>query len=287
MSKLRNSGELQRIFGDSYDRSTLAGVDEKQPKIIWLVDNAKSYLGQVDYENLSIEQQSRQLLFAQVVNYDIEAHVTSLDQTSGLLKQNNNVCMGELLKTPERVSKYLFSQPYTFSLGQRLYYMATQHNKRKEPILLTDFMAKQQGKRLGLVEGRSYGKVLDQEIGDLPENKKYTTKKALREDSMLQLLTQGKFDYLIEYPNIVRNFLSQIDVKEQLRSSPLAGSSAYAVGHIMCNKTPTNKDFIGQLNYYLTELYGEGIFKESLRKTVATQDSELFEKYYQQVFNSN
>lgn len=286
MSKLRDSGELQRIFGEFYDRSTLATIDEKQPKIIWLVNNAKSYIGQMDYKNFSSEQQSRKLLFAQIDNYDIESHVISLDQTSALLEQDNNVCMGERLKNPERVNKYLFSQPYTFSLGLRLYYMEKHNNKVEQAVLLTDFMIEQTGKRLGLVKGRSYGKVLDQQIGDLPKNSRFTTEKALREDSMLQLLAQGKFDYFIEYPNIVSNFLSQTDDKEQLLSASLVGSTAYAVGHIMCNKTSSNQDFIGQLNHSLTKLYDNDIFKESLRKTMATQDLDLFEKYYQQVFNS-
>ena len=261
MAKLRESGELQRIFGDLYNRSTLATVDETQPKIIWLVNNAKSIIGQIDYKNLSSEQQSRKLLFDQLDNYDIETHVISLDQASRLLEQNYNVCMGERLKTPERAGKYLFSQPYTFSLGQRLYYVAKHNNKTEEPILLTAFMAQQSGKRLGLVKARSYGNALDLQIGHLPENSRYTTEKALREDSMLQLLVQGKFDYLIEYPNIVSNFVSQTDDKMQLSSTPLAASPAYAVGHIMCNKTPTNNDFIGKLNHYLTGLYSKDIFK--------------------------
>ncbi|MFT6529552.1 MAG: hypothetical protein ACJAZB_001195 [Psychrosphaera sp.] len=188
----------------------------------------------------------------------------------------NNSCVMTMLKTPERLQKFDFSESINLTLGQRLYSLTPISSP--EPISLTTLINQNVDLRLGFGATRSYGDKLDDEISNV------LFKNKVAYDSSHQVLLKHfankKFELLITYPYDFMHF----DVQEKMYSYEVQNSPKFIEGYLMCGRSNLSNLFLKQFDHALTELTQYKQFFDSQLQYLPKSEYTLFAKYFKQIY---
>lgn len=282
MQKLRKSGELASIFGLHYKDSMHDTFSpEKQKMIIYTdeVELLRSYHNK-DYKEVSTLNNTLSLLFDQLDEYDFEFKIINDFSKALQASKQSNICYSDMLKTQARMENFDFSSPSSLFLGLRVY------SKKPLPysgkISIERILTDHENYTLGIVNGRSYGEALDQQLN------KVTSKRLIKLPTelyrMLTIFEHGRFDLMIEYPQDIFMQWRRIS-KNKLYSYELTSAKPYYLGRMMCAKSKDNRIFLDKFNNALKTLVTSGTLLAIQSKNVPVSDKVNFEKYFQQVFN--
>jgi len=279
MTKLRESGELAKIFGDEYQHSDLAQFDSDLKQIVVITEDPSLTNVSGELNEATLEGQVFNLIRANLKGYNVEFKV--LHSLLGINEYRNkeNTCFNLMMKTDERAKSFIFSEPFNLYLGLRLY-SKTKLNL-SHSINLQDFLTKNSTVKLGIRAGRSYGTEIDKQLNEI--NKSQIVQISTTNRSTFLNFDAGRFDYMIEYPEEVANFWSKVS-DEKLYSYKIKNIDEYVLGHMMCSKTDSSKAFIKAYNKALKSTVSSGIFFDIHYRTISKDSQTDFIKYFDKVF---
>ena len=282
MKKLRASGELALIFGLHYQDSMHDNFSPEKKKMIIYTDEVELLRNYHDKSNKGVStlNNTLSLLFDQLDEYDFEFKIVNDYSKTLQNTKQDNLCYSDMLKTQARIKNFDFSSPSSLFLGLRAYSKKPLPYSGKISIerLLTD----NEDYTLALVNGRSYGESLDQQLRNI--SAKRLIKVSAELNRALIIFEHGRFDLMIEYPQDIFIHWGGISNNE-LYSYELAQAKPYYLGHMMCSQSENNRIFLEKFNAALKALVTSGTLLAIQSKNVPPSDKVNFEKYFQQVFN--
>jgi len=270
MQILRDSGELQHLYGKEYAHTGLATFSDKQ-QTITIHTNPVSLLKNNN------EAMNLNFIFDQLNKYHFEFKL--MHDLAGIYNADphSNDCFTEFIKTPEREKRLLVSQPFSLFLGLHLY--STIDLKHTTPVNLTKLLNSNINYRLGNVNGRSYGAIIDQQLSKV--NQLQIINSPTNLVSMFKLLDKNRFNLLIDYPSIKNKNWNN---STKLYSYKIEHATPYTLGHLMCNITPTNRQFINEFNQAISQLYQTVAFFDIQYRQLPASDRADFIHFFHQAF---
>lgn len=280
MLKLRESGELAKIFSDVYINSELDTFNPNKQTFIIKTSTVALENDKEAQQTETIERSVLNLIVEKNEQYNIELTYGELDLT--ISNKEQNICFSNKLKTAKRLETFIFSKPMTMYMGQRLYSKTVLN--LTEPIALPLLLKTEPSKSLGVVEGRSYSQNIDHTLQTLPS--KQVVRLSKNTNTYFKMFNGKRVDYIIEYPSIIADYWKTLNV-ESPYSYSIDGANEYNIGYIMCNNTTDGKEFIKAINKALTALYKTKRFSDILHSELDKYSKDKFYQYFDEVFKIN
>jgi uncharacterized protein (TIGR02285 family) len=275
MPLLRDSGVLADVYSLDYALSQFEYFDPNKEKFI-IETSVTKKKSRAALE--PIESKVLDLLIEKNERYNIELQVSPLQPKHE--QPADYICYSNKLKTESRLQQYIFSKPMTLYMGLRLF---SKHKlTTSEPVDIALLLQSNPNKNLATLKERSYTDYLDNLLSSLlPEQVDYLEGDV---DAYLTAFNTDEVDFIIEYPSTISNSTHLSD-KDQIFSYPIKGANNYNLGHIMCKNTPSNKQFINDINKTLSSLYSSQYFINILYLEVDENSQKDFYNYYDEAFN--
>jgi len=268
------------LFSFSYHAIALA-----DNSLLWLTEHAPNPTLQV----LDINDSTFNLLGSQLQDVTINRQLATTAQAAKLLQSRPNVCVGNKLPLPERRDWGLIShQPQVVFPGLRLYILQSsslvpwlQQMSATEPLSLQRLLASNRKFKLGFAASRSYGDKLDKLLLQASSQRNLFSRDGPdNAGGILQMFSRGRIDLLIEYPNVVQHYLSQLPQQPAVHSFALTESPAMLPGHIICSDTPQGRMLLASLDQALSALSKQRTYLDAhLRWFSPDLHSELTKLY--------
>jgi uncharacterized protein (TIGR02285 family) len=263
----------------------------KYEEILWLVEDTYEW---ADYEkgiSVSTSQDTATIIITALLgaNYKLSFVKASGERINHFLKNNDNACISNRIKTPAREEYSLYSTPHDIYLGLQIYRL-----KQKEPLAyalfdsqgeithLADIFNYYPANTLGVSGGISYGVEIDQQLQLLKEENLFVRSGGLRLQSLVNMFFKKRIDYVIYYPTDMDKLLKSTSI--EIESYKLAETPAYLAGHVTCSKSIFGKKVIKKINHILTNAYKTEEFYNAHAKWVPTSDLKTLNHYFNEVF---
>jgi uncharacterized protein (TIGR02285 family) len=227
------------------------------------------------------------LLTDKLPDYKLKKLNVGLERSLKLMTQNNeDSCIRNMRKTPQRESALYFSYPQTLFLGLKAYLSprASLIFRTKSSISIDDFIVKNK-LIIGVDKERSYSSGINAQILKLPNQNKYIKEGSASEERMAQMLFSNRIDVWLEHQTVMEVYKEKYKERylgdNQILSLSIIGADDLVTGHIACNKTAKNKLFITAINQSLLQLYQEKSYYEAHTLFI----HKNLEKKFNQSFN--
>lgn len=261
-------------------------VPEKK-RLIWLVEDKTE---NVDLMEASTPSRSaatateRHVIF-QLDDYDVTVERVAIKRINHLLKVKPNACVANRAKLLERQKYSIFSNPQSFYLTHKLYrfnnslpFPSALFNEENELISLSKLFEWQKQKRIGLVEGVSYGSFLDEQVKQLLPSNVYYRGGTQRVTAIESMLYAGRVDYLLALPVDMNPTAEQ---KAKLEQYNIAGAPKFVIAHFSCSKSEFGQQAINDINEILLETYKKAPFYRINAPWYSEADLQFIQSYLQ------
>lgn len=241
-------------------------------------------------QQLTITTDTNNLLLDNLNSQTLDLQTVSLGRLDRLLLAGGNTCAMNRIKTTARERTSYFSEPLNLYLSMRLYFPATLQvppallNNDGQLTSLIGLFDAMPRKILGLTQDRSYGNEFDNMLVGIKEQNLFIRGGGDSFNSMVTLMEKGRFEFLLEYPETIKQTQKDLSKIVALKSLEVTGTKPYIVGHIECAKSPATKQFIQRANKVLSGLYQTKAFKQAHTLHLDKADIGRFNRYYQAVF---
>lgn len=225
--------------------------------LLWLTEHPPGPKLQV----LDINDSTFAVLMSQLPQLTVRHQQASISQARELLQARPDACVGNKLVTAERRQWGLIShQPQVVFPGLRLFVRedsgllsVLQQRSKDGSISVRLLLGGTQRFRLGYAAGRSYGEQLDKLFGN-NQSQRYLWSRTGPDEAggLLQMLSLGRIDFLLEYPNVVSHYWRQLPKAPALQSFAIDESPAMLKGHIICADTPQGRTLLSLLDHTIS-----------------------------------
>lgn len=200
-------------------------------------------------------------------------------RTESFLDNEQGTCTFFKLKTAERAEKYLFSYPTDIFLSAKLYQLSS------SPPISDTFLDQQGGLKslsgffnqkdnnsfLLLMQGKSFGVELDEQIRHINPSSVYFLTAEDPHDAYTNIFIKKRSDFIITYPSVLERYAKQ---GIEFRSYSLPKAKQFISGRIMCNDRPASKAFIASTNNVIKQLYQTDAFLQAILKYTPSADHQ-------------
>jgi uncharacterized protein (TIGR02285 family) len=141
--------------------------------------------------------------------------------------------------------------------------------------------------RLGIAEGRSYGKDLDALLKK-HEGQKHVYARAGKElyKGLFQMLMADRIDYLLGYPMEAMYFAGEFGVSNQIVNIALKESDEYRLTYVGCSKTEWGKQVIDRIDEILKKERTTDQYRAFHERWLDENSLEVFREAYSDIFLS-
>lgn len=265
----------------------------KESKIQWFTDdkNELPYLFTDIPHSLAVDTNNQVLRQVNNVKFDIK--VAQIPRINQLLKTEQAVCVGNRIKTQERIKFNAFSLPIHIYPGLRLYYIPENSplpkevlNKDGALLSLNALFSALPNHKIGIVQQRSYGQFLDKELSKQQHKNLLVRSGGSQYSAMISMLFTGRIDFILEYPTVVFEELNISGVNKTISSIAIAGNPEHILSHFACSKTSQGYKFIQQINKIVRQQYQTPAFYQAHTRYLSYFELASFDNTYRTVFNT-
>ena len=136
-----------------------------------------------------------------------------------------------------------------------------------------------------LMQGRSYGVALDSQLAALPASPQ--PRRVFGGDygsNLLTLLTQGRADYTLDYPNTLVANASRRPGDAPLAALPVKGASEPVISGIACPRTPWGQAAIRLIDAALGTPEGAAMLRDTLRVSLPPDTQRAYREAWDHFF---
>lgn len=234
--------------------------------ITWLVSNTMAV---PDGDTLRRPaDELTQWLQARLPEVAIKPMVANAERSWALIREQQPVCHAGAARTPEREKLAYFTNTWLVPPPQLI---VRQDRRAGLPVdaagavdleaLLADASL-----RGVLPQGRSYGPALDALLAAQPAAPQL--QRVFGGDygsHLLHLVSQGRADYTLDYPNMLVTLASRADGDMQLVALPVKGASDPVVSGVACPRTAWGRAAIRLVDKALGTPEGAALLRDTLR----------------------
>ncbi len=212
-------------------------------------------------------------------------HMTAKRSLKFMESGDESICLVNKLKTKQRLEKYIFTSPINLFLGRRLYqnssFKQLENIDSYDHYIKLDELFRQKPNAKILISNQiSYGDVLDNQLSNLADKNKIIRHSPEQSHGLIHMFSRGYIEFSLLYPQQV--YYSNIEL--EARTYLLDNSPPFVLGHIMCNKTPSTKKFIKQLNSHLSSQRSSSRLLDIHLQFVRPADQAMISHYFHQAF---
>ncbi len=280
MYELKNSGDLPKIFGSEYLHSDLDNFNINTDHIVVITQDSNLSTQSKNLDQGSTEGKIINLIQSKLLNYSIEFEVLLSLENLNQYTNKKNTCFNVMVKTDERAQNFIFSEPSSLYMGLRLY-SKTDLNQ-STPIDLSSLLTAYPNNKVGFTPGQNYGVQMDEQLSSINQDQIVTM--PVDKYSKYSMFKGGRFDYMIQYPEDITSVWPQME-GGKLYSYELMNVDKYVLGHMMCSKTGSSKNFIKAYNKALKNTIQSEVFFDIQYRNVSKNSQKDFIKYFNEVFN--
>ncbi|TCI05537.1 transporter substrate-binding domain-containing protein [Corallincola luteus] len=222
---------------------------------------------------------------------EVELLQSNTGRAIAQIREQRAGCVSNLLLTPKRAEELYFSEPFSLYFGLKLYYLSNNekvkaelaHISSRRAVSLADILGADSAGRLGVVSGRAYGAEIDAIIKQ-PEMryKLYVRGANDMAEGLLDMLSQGRVDYVLEYPEVVDHYVAEHELV--LSSVSLKESNEMTTGHLACAKTAQGQRAIEQFNQVLADLVVQPAYLDAHLAGLPESLQKVFRQRFKQTF---
>jgi len=266
------------------------GKSSVHSKITWIVEDTQEWQSYVDNTPTSTSNETATIVINGLVDlgYRLNFIKATGDRAEKILRNEDNACISDRIKTPAREVFSFFSQPHDIYLGQKLYRIAQSSpldpedlNDQGELLSLARLFSRHPKHILAIGSAVSYGDELDRQIAAIEKQNIFVRTGSSRIVSLANMLFKNRVDYVIYYPQEI-NDINQNNIK--LESYTIAGSPPYFLGHVACSKTELGEEIITHINEILQQAYRTREFYCAHERWLDTGDLPKLRQYFYEVF---
>jgi uncharacterized protein (TIGR02285 family) len=211
--------------------------------------------------------QMQQLLMAELPQYRHQVHYSNLARVEqSITAPTAETCIFSLFYTENRAKTMFFSIPVVASINVMLHVRADHPLARQSSadsgVALSELTA---DRRInGMVErNRGYPAIVKQHLDIAGSN---LSSQSLQNVNPVELLTAGRVDYLIEFPDRVRYFQSNLPKKSPLVDLPIQGLDPFMYSYAACQHGVEGKLRIRDINQALQKLRGNKAYQDAMMR---------------------
>ncbi|MCF6442820.1 hypothetical protein L1077_25690 [Pseudoalteromonas luteoviolacea] len=246
-----------------------------------------------DQQPLNIAGATNMFVLSQVEDVVVHYVKSSRKRAIKSLQQSNvAACNINMIKNEQRKSDYYFSLPVNFYWAHKLY---SHHDLSKA----TDGLLNAEGEITSLpalfdaydksaiviAENFSYGDFLDKQLASISAGNLILRGGEDHYQTVYRMFISNRVDFLLNYPAEFHRYSNNVDLP--IRSYHIAGSPKVIIGHFMCNKTPTSKQFIATVNKILLNSYSGDAFLQAHLDYLPNEEHSLLKAYLEQYIKRN
>ncbi len=232
------------------------------------------------------ESKTFELVKQHLANFDFAYKTSSFDHALNYMDNYPNTCIRNIIKSPEREKRLIYSQPQTLYLGARLYLSpnATQSiNEDTSDIDLVQFFKKHPEFVLGIEGQRSFGGEIDREVKLIPDKNKYLIEGSSKGTVLIAMLFSSKIDAIIQYPTSIHHAGESLSA-EPVSSYGINVGKPYIISYLVCGKTEQGQQIINEYNKALSKAYNYPSYFDAHIGWVQPSNIALFKRLFNQVF---
>ena len=204
------------------------------------------------------------------------------------IQAGKQFCYVSSIPTEERLKYAYFSLPSGFHVANSVIILKERLEEfgQSNVISLSELM---QNRQLtgGAVDGRSYGKDIDEVIA---ENTKYdnfaTHTTGNLGQSVFSMLLYKRLDYIIEYPFVASYFEKVLNVGDQTVSLEIKESNPFGMGYTACPKNEWGRNVIDRINTILKESRTTEEYRKILERWQSEKSKKLIRENYDIFLNT-
>ncbi len=266
-------------------------VNAQQQEIIWLTDDNRdlSYLLLNDKKSIGLD--TINLVLKNLPNYRIDFQYASIARINRQLKNQENTCVGNRLKTKQREEDNLFSLPINIHPNVKLYYLKDNVKLPQEVIdedgqltSLSALFGMLPNKVFGQAKGRSFGEFIDQQLAELAVKNIAISQGNDRYNAISRLFFKRHIDFIIDYPSQLKTKILQYNESNNIASIEISNAPNYLVSYIACSKSPIGEQFINQVNQAVKVLYYSPEYYQAHIDYLPKADHDAFKRFYLKTF---
>jgi len=269
----------------------------EKTRILWLTDDSSDQKNHLEGNQVSIGTDTTNLVLNSLDNYQLDFLLAQIPRINLLLKSNDNICVGNRVKTNERALYNVFSLPLNIYPGLRLYYVKKYSNI--PPSLLNESLAikslptlfdEQPNNILGISKGRSFGKYLDEQVNKISKKNIMVRAGNGRYEALSQMLIKNRIDYMIDFPTEHKRKMDLAASKyssatlPEIKSVAIANSPPFIFGRIACTNTAIGRKFIAEVDKILLTLYQDASFYQAHARYINESDLPAFKLAFKEYF---
>jgi uncharacterized protein (TIGR02285 family) len=260
-------------------------------KINWIIEDTHEWQDYLNGISKSTSQDTATIIMhgLEDIGYQLKFVKATGDRAEKILQDEQSACMSSRIKNTRREKFSTFSLPHELYLGLQLYRLAQSTplseqtlNEQGDVISLPHIFQHYPDHILAIASAVSYGDMIDKQIRQLRNSNVFIRAGNSRIASLLNMLLKKRIDYIIYYPQDIKN-VNQARVS--LENYTIAGSPSYFLGHVACSKTATGKKIINHINEILKGSYLTTEFYTAHEKWLIKGDLSKLRRYYLEVFN--
>lgn len=258
--------------------------------LTWLVEDKSENLNLSDDNSPSNSAASavERYVINHLTNYNVTIERVAIKRINHLLQTQDNVCAGNRAKLAEREKYSLFSNPQSFYLTHKFYRYDKEQplppeyfNSDGELLSIKQIFDHQPIHRIGLVDGVSFGRYLDEKVRQLDDKNKYYRGGTYRVVALESMLYSARVDYLLALPVDMNPNEQQQKLLEQY---DIAGAPPFLIAHFSCSKSDFGQSVISDINQVLDKTYAKDTFNDINGRWYSEKDLEKIQGYLQQNF---
>ena len=207
----------------------------------WMILEGRS-AGQGVWDDL------QRALIAGLPQYQHRVEVMNNARFEAMAQQGAHVCKVYYFKTPEREQLLHYSLPSVVFLSNEVLMSHKMAAQLGYPASLSLAQLMQDGRWRGsFVKGRSYGKELDSII-QAHMNLPHIRENVSTNESLFRFLSEGRTDYILEFPAVHSFFESDLGLHPDLVSIPIQQAPTSNVTYVTCVRNGWGKAVIESVN---------------------------------------
>jgi uncharacterized protein (TIGR02285 family) len=167
------------------------------------------------------------------------------------LKVNNNSCILNVIKTPDRTSKATYSH-YPLSVSPPLRFFASVNSTFKNPFSFEQLTKGLHDRKIAIVEDRFYSHAHQRFQRNHPEFF-YIHESIDRTERLLGMLGKGRIDGFMEYSEKIENAEQIVSKKVTFRVLAIEGEQHFMAGFFACSNTGNGKKIIRLIDHVMSD----------------------------------
>jgi uncharacterized protein (TIGR02285 family) len=230
-------------------------------KLVWLLEDKKeniNLLAKISPDT-SVATYIESKIVSLLTDYDIEINRVSIKRIDSYIKNTPNSCAANRAKIKSREEFSLFSTPQSFYITHKLYRYNQNRslptsllNEQGEVIAMKDIFRRFPKAQIGIADGVSFGRFLDDEIKEIPPDNIHYRGGASRVTALEAMLYSQRIDYLLALPI---DIVPTIKQRSLLEKYTIAGAPPYLIAHFSCSKGELGARVIDEINLLLKDIY--------------------------------